>query len=356
MDTSKNARIPTLDGWRGIAILLVLIDHVQHSCFRATRYETFSYLGQHGVTIFFVLSGYLITSKLLSELNTTDTIDLGKFYRRRFFRLMPSAWLYLSIVTLVCIVLHSDNFGVIPALFFFRNYVGHNLLTGHFWTLSIEEQFYLVWPAILLLLRRKAWTVAVLGCIIVCLWRIADWNILLSEHVAYSFLTQYRADAILFGCLLALMIVRLKKMLRAWMLWPLLLAFVACIGSYHKFIPTRESIVIALILAVTSTRPDSVLSRPLNAKWLVSLGQMSYSLYIWQEFSLIQFGGHWYIALPTLLTIIFVLGYLNYYFIEQPLNRLGHSLLEAHDCPTPPPSCSKSIVECGRDARLRSIG
>src|SRR5579863_1674550 len=85
-------RIPTLDGWRGIAILMVLAAHLQTSLLRGL-YGGFRWLdlGQHGVTLFFVLSGYLITTRLLSK----PGIDLKAFYLRRFFRLMPCAWVYL---------------------------------------------------------------------------------------------------------------------------------------------------------------------------------------------------------------------------------------------------------------------
>ena len=85
-------RIPTLDGWRGIAILLVLVTHLQISLL-GHLYGSYHWmdLGQHGVNLFFVLSGYLITSRLLGE----NKINLKAFYLRRFFRLMPCAWTYL---------------------------------------------------------------------------------------------------------------------------------------------------------------------------------------------------------------------------------------------------------------------
>jgi len=86
-------RIPTLDGWRGIAVLLVLADHVRFALHAEASPGVAT--GQHGVTIFFVLSGFLITSKLMEEKNATGSIDLRSFYVRRFFRLMPAAWAFL---------------------------------------------------------------------------------------------------------------------------------------------------------------------------------------------------------------------------------------------------------------------
>lgn len=83
-------RIPTLDGWRGIAIALVLFDHVQSALLRGYL-RPWTETGQHGVTIFFVLSGFLITTKLME-----GPRDFKRFYIRRFFRLMPAAWAYLA--------------------------------------------------------------------------------------------------------------------------------------------------------------------------------------------------------------------------------------------------------------------
>src|ERR1700678_2855001 len=88
-------RITVLDGWRGVAILLVLFDHIQFSI-HGTYPQPWMQTGQHGVTIFFVLSGFLITSKLIEK-----PIDLRHFYIRRFFRLMPAAWTYLAALAVV---------------------------------------------------------------------------------------------------------------------------------------------------------------------------------------------------------------------------------------------------------------
>src|SRR5271168_2582322 len=90
---ASTSRIPTLDGWRGVAILLVLCNHILPQ-------SNLSFLGVDGVNIFFVLSGYLITTKLREERAQTGRISLISFYRRRFFRLMPSVWLYLAFLAL----------------------------------------------------------------------------------------------------------------------------------------------------------------------------------------------------------------------------------------------------------------
>lgn len=121
-------------------------------------------VGQHGVAIFFVLSGFLITNLLLREQEETGTVNLGRFYLRRAFRLMPCAWGFLGMLLLIshwAPALFAPK-EMVASLFFFRNYVDLDFahpITGHFWSLLIEEQFYLFWPSLLLLLdlRRGRW-------------------------------------------------------------------------------------------------------------------------------------------------------------------------------------------------------
>src|ERR1700761_6122181 len=137
--TAPAGRIPTLDGWRGIAIFMVMMSHFIAGYLVHPRLGQWFNLGQHGVQIFFVLSGYLITSNLLCE----DKIHLGRFYVRRLFRLMPAAWTYLLVLVALTAwtplkIIGSDLWA---CLLFFRNYLPEtvtNTCTEHFWSLSLE--------------------------------------------------------------------------------------------------------------------------------------------------------------------------------------------------------------------------
>jgi len=195
--TQLSGRIPTLDGWRGIAILLVLVNHFRV----ASGPEDWSYyLGQQGVAIFFVLSGYLISSNLLRERETNGKIALPRFYMRRFLRLAPTAICYLLFVKLVMRV------RILPVLFFYRNYVEGSAFTGQFWSLSIEEQFYLAWPLFLVALRpRVALGVALGGAFSVAAWRFFSTQEMMYTYWWGTARTQYRADALLLGCALAIL-------------------------------------------------------------------------------------------------------------------------------------------------------
>src|ERR1700676_2157539 len=209
-------RIPALDGWRGVAILLVLFDHAQAALI-GSYYQPWMQTGQHGVTIFFVLSGYLITSKLLQ-----GPIDLKSFYVRRFFRLMPVAWAYLAALWISGEItgLHwISGREIASCVFFYRNFFGptYKIYAAHFWSLSIEEQFYLAWPCLLLFagIRRSRWF-AIGGALAVAAYRLIYWADYNGQWM--SFRTEVRADALLVGCLLALLLAdaRMRSVAQRW--------------------------------------------------------------------------------------------------------------------------------------------
>ncbi len=321
-------RIPTLDGWRGIAILLVLFDHVR-TALRGYSASPWVQTGQHGVTLFFVLSGFLITSTLLNR-----PIDLKSFYIRRAFRLMPVAWAYLGLLLLVNLRVHVVSVSaVVSSLFFYRNFVltpfGSD--TWHFWSLSVEEQFYLVWPIVLLLAgaRRSRWIAA--GAIGACaLYRFAFWGHYNQEY--FHCHTQVRADAPLAGCLMALCLGHpgLRARIAKWsaiLALPALCVFVYCIGKFNLLPPLAESISIVVLLTASVLHPGSFFAKPLNWRWLAKLGIISYSIYVWQELFMLTAANEGTLGKLLLLGValpVLVLG--SYYYLERSLTRLGHTI------------------------------
>lgn len=312
-------RIASLDGWRGIAILLVLFDHLQAALLG--RYlQPWTQTGQHGVTIFFVLSGYLITSSLIK-----GPIDLRRFYIRRAFRLLPVAWTYLGVLVFLDSISRTHlSSGLKASLLFYRNFVGQegDGMTGHFWSLSLEEQFYLVWPILLLIagLRFSKWLAAA-GIFSCALYRWANW-----AHYDHNILngrTQVRADALLVGCLLALLLSdqwRLKERYRTWTTASAFAVLLFCMARFHWLPPLSENIAIAALMAASLLHPIQILS----ARWLTYLGEVSYSVYVWQELLMGAWPGwiHFFvlcIGLPLL-----ALG--SYYLIERPCTNLGRRL------------------------------
>ncbi len=150
--------LPTLDGWRAIAIALVLFTHVR---LPGGALQQISPYGAMGVHLFFAISGFLITNRLLE-----DRSGLRAFYVRRAFRILPAAFLYLAVLFALGFVggwIPLNAGQLWASAFFYRNYyvlpADQGWYTGHYWSLSVEEHFYLLWPALLLWLgtRRARW-------------------------------------------------------------------------------------------------------------------------------------------------------------------------------------------------------
>jgi peptidoglycan/LPS O-acetylase OafA/YrhL len=315
-------RVDTLDGWRGIAILLVLFDHIQVAL-TGHYLHPWMQTGQHGVTIFFVLSGYLITFKLLE-----GPIDLKRFYLRRFFRLMPAAWTYLAVLLLLnrlTGVQLTSGAELRACLLFYRNNVqvpGLGL-AGHFWSLSLEEQFYLLWPSLLLLAgsKRCRW-IAALGACACAAYRWISWPH--NDRLGPNDSTLVRADALLIGCLLALALSdeRMRFTAIRWaktLALPALAVFLVCVARFHWLPPLHEDIAIAFLLSATVLYPGHRWSRLLSFRPLAWLGVISYSIYIWQELFMHIRSLYTLVALPLVAVA-------SYYLIERPCVRVGRRL------------------------------
>jgi peptidoglycan/LPS O-acetylase OafA/YrhL len=282
--------------------------------------------GQHGVQLFFVLSGYLITSHLLDE----ERIDLKSFYVRRFFRLMPALWAFLGTLA---VMQATGKFRVLDrsvwaCVFFYRNYLPEtvtNTPTGHLWSLSVEEQFYLVWPLLLLLAgrRRAAWiasAVALAGGIYALVFR--DYY---AEGLRY-FHTEVRVSGLFVGCALAFLL--REAAVRAWLArwrWTVSAGAVPVLAwdLYHvqRVIPLHESVVLAALVGATVAAPEMALTRVLEWEPLRMTGQASYSIYLWQGFFLRANWGVW----GVLLLVVAYL--LSWQFVEVPGMRLGRRLV-----------------------------
>ena len=210
---SDSAVIPSLDGLRAISILIVLVSHTGYGSVVP---------GGLGVTIFFFLSGYLITTLLMEENERSGRIDIGKFYLRRAFRLFPPLVVTLVIAySLVRLGLLDGGIswaGVLAQLLYFANYYGlfydpGNTTaagTGILWSLAVEEHFYMIYPAVMAGLlalgpsRQRIIVVLAMTCLAVLAWRmyLAGLPNFQAERTYYS--SDTRVDFIVFGCLLAL--------------------------------------------------------------------------------------------------------------------------------------------------------
>ncbi|MEO7039738.1 MAG: acyltransferase [Gemmatimonadaceae bacterium] len=354
--TPLKGYIPTLDGWRAIAILGVMASHAGHSYSaplgRESMFDRFA-LGTHGVNLFFAISGLLITSRLLEEWDRAGSVSLKRFYVRRAFRILPPALLYLGVLALL------GAFGLLPvvgeefvaAALFFRNYLppilgpnGAGFFTSHYWSLGVEEHFYLFWPALLIFAgRKRALPVAIVVATLVAVWRhIEAWReIMLYNAIqpTYFARSDTRIDSIMWGVVAALALSRpeVRALVERYLSTVVMLAIVALYGAIVYRYGTRptfwEAMVVPMIIVGTVLRPNSIVGRVLEHPVMRWIGRLSYSLYLWEFFFVYYPGvpttlGVWQ-TFPVNLVAAVVCATGSYYLVERPLVRIGHRLAPA---------------------------
>ena len=348
-------RILSLDGLRAISIVLVLVGHARHGL-PALAPGWPSRLGavignqSLGVSIFFVLSGFLITTLLLREESERGQISLSGFYLRRAFRILPAFYTY---VLAIWILNRMFEFGIparhfLSAITFTWNYVPdtEGWWLGHTWSLCVEEQFYLLWPLILRTAGRKraTWVAATL-VMILPLVRMATYAALPEWRGRIPIMLHTRIDILMFGCLLALLpwdgrvMTSLKKLVaqrgvQVAFLGYLFVASPLLIEQFHgKFLLpvglTLEGICIALLLLWTVHMPETALGRFLNLKWVARIGVLSYSLYLWQQAFTAPLPNVMSRLLPFNLIAAYLVAECSYRLVEQPLLRLRKKLVGA---------------------------
>lgn len=343
-------RIPSLDGLRALSIALVIVGHVQTARIgeAASRSHPLSVIlgnGPFGVSVFFVISGFLITTLLLRELDRSDTISLRGFYWRRAFRILPAYAAYLAVVAALGA---SGHISVAPREFaaaatFTKNYTpwqsSWSLL--HTWSLSVEEQFYLLWPTALLFAGRNRARRIAIGIILLSpIIRVANYAIFGGVQPGLWEMLHTRADALMFGCLGALEYDSQSFRDRCLRAFPLLFALIPFVFVVQPLITARfggsllytvgytfEGITILLSMLWVIEHPASVVGRLLNSRIVAHVGVISYSLYLWQQLMLdpAYFPGR----VPLCIAGIFVAAELSYHLVEQPMLRWRERLSAA---------------------------
>ena len=345
---------PALDGLRGLSIIGVIGLHAHLFSNRSAFV---------GVEIFFVLSGFLITCLLIQEWDRRHTYSLKRFYLRRVLRLIPALMLMLTLFLAYQWWVGPKESalavtrGSLRALFYYQNWalalgpIFSPGLFGHTWTLSIEEQFYLLWPpALLLLLRRTASRNSLL-----CWVGLAVFLSAFARFILYMagvrlqrvlFGTDTRCDALLLGCSGAIALCSGLIPGTPWVITlRRLLALISVLGLvgltfWFPFEIDAEIVLVyflvpalaLFVLMEALLSPNGLLSRALSQPWLVYLGKLSYGLYLWHSpiFLHVQ-SNHWEktkeVAVEFALTAGVVLA--SYYFIEKPCLRLKEKFATA---------------------------
>jgi peptidoglycan/LPS O-acetylase OafA/YrhL len=348
---SQSKRVDVLDGVRAMAIALVIAHHAG-----------FAQGGGVGVTVFFVLSGFLITGLLLKPRALTGN-GLGRFWLRRLARLFPA----LLVVCAFCVVWalatqtgHSRSFlltQVLTSLTYTQDfYLGHGVATddfgylGHTWSLAIEQQFYLLWPLLLIVVLRFGRTrtqqaaMAFGLALVFTAWRAHLASLGLNAHIGLNIDAQ--ADTLLVGCALALLLSgerldalrRREGLLDAVTVIFLVTLLVFSETHANRATPGRTGyLLIALGTAVLITRLltppttwiGTTLHRVLSWRPVVWVGLISYSLYLWHPviFAIakrdigITSRPAQLATAPLLLAVILAVSWASYRWVEQPFQR-----------------------------------
>ena len=207
---NRGIHLPGLNGLRAIAALSVMCGHVFQSDFGNWGVEGFQLpVVADGVTLFFVISGFLITYLLLNEQEQSHTVSIPKFYMRRVLRIWPIYYLYMLVAVLVTSTWNDSNMWYYC---FFAANIPFILTVGiwpivHYWSIGVEEQFYLCWPWLVKLTRGNSKRLLIVAVAVCIVWLTCKWGIYLisGTTVAYRFFAVTRFDCMMLGAVGAIL-------------------------------------------------------------------------------------------------------------------------------------------------------
>ena len=360
----SNRRLPGLDGLRAIAVIGVLLYHAGVGWLPG---------GFLGVDLFFVISGFLITSLLLSEARTAGRVSLRQFYLRRARRLLPALFVMLAVLAVFMAIFAAAELGqargdIAAALGYVSNwwYVLHHrsyfIAAGrpspfqHLWSLAVEEQFYLIWPAVLVaLMATRARLRWVTGVALAAAIGSAFWMRVLAvrgnvpfdtDSSRLYFGTDTHASALLLGAAAAAVMSGLAARLdrgiavgvrAAWDVVGVA-GLIAVCWSMHAVDYYRPGLyrggflafaAVGVVVVVTASAPGGWLGRALDVPPMRWIGERSYGLYLWHwpvfvyTRPSLDWSLHGPAALAARLAIVALLSELSYRFVEVPLRRDG---------------------------------
>ena len=345
---------PEVNGLRGIAVLGAVFYHAE---IILGNFRIFPG-GFLGVDVFIVISGYLMTAIISKEYKATNTFSFKNYYKRRIRRLLPALLVVIFFTSIASyfILLPSlfEDFikSVLASIFFFSNFFFHysgqaygaqvlsEIPLLHTWSLSLEEQFYIVYPTILLglfiYLKKRIEIILIIGIILSVIFA----SIITVNHQSFNYyMLPSRAWEFLFGALLGVKLDQInsnenkktKQFLALIGFIVLLLSFALFDDS--NFHPSYLTLipVTATYLIIQNTSEDSLINKVLSIPALIFIGLISYSFYLWHHpifsFAKILDIGQESILIKTLIIFISILlGFITYKFIEKPFRNEGEKV------------------------------
>lgn len=337
----QTSYLKSLDGLRGVAIIIVILSH----CSKVTGWNPIDAVD--GVEIFFVISGFLITTLLIKEKIKNDVISLKRFYLRRFIRIFPVAYLFVFVLFLLNLYfkLGISVTSFLTSLFYLKNLPipnGEEWYSGHFWSLSVEEQFYLIFPFLLSFSINKYTSFIVLFILFITILGY------LAEHRVGVFYTNkiihvvtFVLNSVLFGrgtvsiligslssILVYKKIIIINKLPNSYFLTAVLFVAGVFIRDERSviYVPTLSkflfSIIIAFLILINLQEKENFFSFILNTRILKQIGILSYSLYIWQQ--LFTYNQPWKNVYPPYsnsiylnIPLLFVVAMMSYNLYEK---------------------------------------
>lgn len=317
--------VEVLDGWRGVSILLVLATHLLPIGPKAWQLNFAS--GVLGMVVFFILSGFLITSFLLQEQ------AIREFLTRRFFRVIPLAWLYLALALVIAGASSVDSW--LAHFLFYANLPPKHLipLTDHMWSVCVEIQFYVGIAVLVAILGVRGLLLLPLLCVLFTVFRIAN-------SVPLSTITYFRIDEILAGCTLALIYNGrlgngLLRFVKAMPQWPIALLLVLSCLRQTEWLNYLRPYLAAILIGTTILNPGSLLAIALKNRFLAYLAGISYALYVIHPMLAASWLGSGdivekYAKRPLLFAALFVLAHLSTGYYERRWIAFGKRLAGSH--------------------------
>lgn len=350
-------RIKSIDGLRAISIMMVLLSHAGETMPAIVRNNYFLQFfanGQLGVRVFFVISGYLITKLLIIERQKNGKINLKHFYLRRIFRIFPIFYMYIFVILLIKWffipdIVNSYNTVLLAGLYvwnyaqFFHNAADPKggWFFGHFWSLAMEEQFYLLWPVAFGVIASKIkLKKIVVGIIIIMpVLRLLTYVFIPVTRGQIRLMLHTGGDTILIGCLGAIIESEanfkekyLKYIQNTWLvaLSAIFLVVISHLienrfkGGYDLSVGISLNNICILFILFWCVYVPSGFAKLLNTRLFLQVGILSYSIYIWQQLILTSMISTWFNKFPQNMAVVFVVGIFSYYVIEKPILKLKH--------------------------------
>lgn len=330
-------RITSLDGLRAVSITLVILGHLAGTQNFPGSLDPLRWFAEFGVRIFFVISGFLITALLLKELELTRSISLKRFYTRRVFRIFPPSYAYVAAIAILGLIhaVHLKPSDLLYAVTYSVNYdLRHGWYLGHLWSLSVEEQFYLLWPLALSLSgRRKGLFLATAVCFVCPLIRVAEFALFPGARLGIGERFETVADTIAIGCVLAGVRDWLSSQKwyialvssRLFFFVPILtltLNLPMRVRYEYSIADTLKNIGIALTIDWCIRFRSHPATRFLSWSPVAFLGVLSYSLYLWQQPFVDRDGSSVLTRFPLNCLLALSAAVASYYFIEKPFLRV----------------------------------